>query len=80
MKGGKVMYRVIHIDSDERIKRISDLASKEPYEIFLSNSTTMLNAKSILGLCSLVGQNVNIVAEDNADPYRFMRVVDKMMG
>lgn len=74
------MIKRIHLDSNERIKRISDLASKEPYEIYLSNSTTMLNAKSILGLFSLVGQDVNIVAEDNADPYRFMRVVNKMMA
>ena len=74
------MIKRIHLDSNERIKRISDLASKEPYEIYLSNSTTMLNAKSILGLFSLVGQDVNIVAEDNADPYRFMCVVNKMMA
>lgn len=74
------MYRTIHIDTQDRVKRISDLASKEPYDIFLSNSNTMLNAKSILGLFSLVGQDVHIVAEDNADPYRFMRVVNKMMN
>lgn len=74
------MYRTIHIDTQDRVKRISDLASREPYEIFLSDSYTMLNAKSILGLFSLVGKNIRIVAEDNADPDRFMRVVDKMMA
>lgn len=74
------MVKRIHLDSEERIKRISDLASKEPYDIFLSNSIAMLNAKSILGLFSLLGQDVNIVAEDNADPYRFMKVVEKMMN
>ena len=40
----------------------------------------MVNAKSLLGLFSFVGKDVLMVAEDNANPDRFLRVVRKMVA
>lgn len=74
------MVKSIYLEDKDRVKKISELAGKEPYDIWISGSNTMLNAKSILGLFALIGQKVNIVAEDNVDPYRFMHTVNKMMA
>ncbi len=74
------MVKSVYLEDKDRVKKISELASKEPYDIWVSGSTTILNAKSILGLFALIGQKVNIVAEDNVDPYRFMHTVNKMMA
>lgn len=38
----------------------------------------MLDARSLLGLMALVGQRVHVVAEDDVDPKRFSRLVEKM--
>ena len=40
----------------------------------------MLNAKSLLGLYSLIGKRVYIVAEDNVNPNKFLKVVEKMVA
>ena len=46
--------------------------------MWLSTDTVMLDARSLLGLLSLVGQRVRVVAEDNVNPKRFSRLVDRM--
>lgn len=74
------MVYPISFDSPERVKKVSDLACNEPYEIWVSCENNMLNAKSLLGLYSLVGKDVLVVAEDNANPERFLRVVRKMVA
>ena len=47
-------------------------------EVWLSTDTLMLDARSLLGLMALVGQRVHVVAEDDVDPKRFSRLVEKM--
>ena len=74
------MVYPIRFDSSERIKKVSDLASNEPYDIWVSCKNDMVNAKSLLGLFSFVGKDVLVVAEDNANPDRFLRVVRKMVA
>lgn len=73
------MNRTIDIESPKQLEKISRLAGKAPYDIWLSTDTVMLDARSLLGLMSLVGQRVRVVAEDNVDPSRFSRLVDKML-
>ena len=79
-KGGVKMVYPVHLDSKEKIEKISNLACKEPFDIWISSDMDMLNAKSLLGLYSLVGKDVLVVAEDNANPERFLRVVRKMVA
>ena len=72
------MVRAIDIKNNEQVEKINELASRAPYEVWLSTDTVMLDARSLLGLMSLVGKRVNVVVEDNVDPKRFSRMVDRM--
>ena len=70
--------KVIDIKTKEQAEKISDLASKVPYEVWLSTNTVMLDARSLLGILSLVGKRASVVAEDDVDPRSFSKLVDKM--
>jgi len=67
----------INITSKDQIERISRLASREPYDVYLSTDTVILDARSLVGLFSLVGKRVRMVAGDRVDPQAFCRLVDK---
>ena len=72
------MTRNIDIKSDEQVGRINRLACEAPYEVWLSTDTVMLDARSLLGLYSLVGQQVKVVTEDTVDPKAVSRLVERM--
>ena len=72
------MNRTIEIKTTEQVEKINRLACEAPYEVWLSTDTLMLDARSLLGLMALVGQRVHVVAEDDVDPKRFSRLVEKM--
>lgn len=72
------MNRTIDIKTPEQVEKINRLACEAPYEVWLSTDTLMLDARSLLGLMALVGQRVHVVAEDDVDPKRFSRLVEKM--
>ena len=73
------MTKVIDIKTKEQAEKISDLASKAPYEVWLSTDTVMLDARSLLGILSLVGKRASVVAEDKVNPRSFSKLVDKMV-
>lgn len=72
------MIKTINITDNRQVERISDLASKAPYEVWLSDDTVMLDARSLLGLFALVGKRVNVVVEDDVNPRAFAKLVRKM--
>ncbi len=72
------MNKTIEIKTPAQAEKINQLASEAPYEVWLSTDTVMLDARSLLGLMALVGKRVHVVAEDNADPKWFARLVDRM--
>ena len=72
------MTKSIEITDNRQVERIHDLASKAPYEVWLTDDTVMLDARSLLGLFALVGKRVNVVAEDDVNPKAFARLVSKM--
>lgn len=74
------MVRQLEIKSKEQIEKINSLACKEPYEVWLSTDTDMLDARSLLGLYALMGKKVNVVAEDYVNPKAFSKLVDKMVA
>ena len=47
------MTKTIDITSRDQVRRISELASRMPYEVWLSTDTVMLDARSLLGLYAL---------------------------
>lgn len=73
------MTKSIDIVDGRQLERISDLASKAPYEVWLSDDTMMLDARSLLGLFALIGKRVHVVAEDDVNPKAFDKLVSKMV-
>ena len=72
------MTKVIDIKTKDQAMKINELASQAPYEVWLSTDTVMLDARSLLGILSLVGKRASVVAEDNVNPRSFSKLVDKM--
>ena len=72
------MTKSIMITDNRQVERINDLATKAPYEVWLTDDTLMLDARSLLGLFALVGKRVNVVAEDDVNPRAFEKLVNKM--
>ena len=72
------MTKSIQITDNSQVERISDLASKAPYEVWLSDDTVMLDARSLLGLFALVGKKARVVAGDHVDPRAFGKLVAQM--
>ena len=73
------MTKVIDIKTKDQAMKINELASQAPYEVWLSTDTVMLDARSLLGILSLVGKRASVVAEDNVNPRSFSKLVDKMV-
>lgn len=60
------------------VEKINEIACKEPFEVWASTDTVMLDCRSLLGLYSLVGKKVHIVAEDYVEPKMFAKMISKM--
>ena len=73
-----IMTKTIEITSKSQVEKINQLASKAPYEVWLSADAVMLDARSLLGLFALVGKKARVVVADNVNPKAFGKLVDKM--
>lgn len=76
--GLNIMVKQIDIKTPAQVQKLSELASQEPYDISLVTSTVVLDARSLLGLYSLIGQRVTVAADDHADPVRFAKLLKKL--
>ena len=72
------MTREIAIKDRGQVERINQLACGAPYEVWLSTDSVLLDARSLLGLFALIGQQARVVVEDDVDPRRFNKLVSKM--
>jgi len=70
------MIREIVIRDKAQLEKINRLACQAPYEVWLNSGAIMLDARSLLGLCILVGRRANVVVEDDIDP----RALDKLVA
>ena len=68
-------YRV---DSTEDLIKLSELACKEDFPIYISTPYGQLDARSLLGLFTLVGQDVNLVASDHSCAKQFTKFITKL--
>lgn len=66
------------IETKEDLYRLSELASHEDYPIYISTDYGMLDAKSILALFTILGQEINLVAPDHANSKDFMNFISKL--
>ncbi len=72
------MVKEIEIKNADQVYQINALATEAPYEVWLATSTVMLDARSLMGLFTLVGQKAKVVVEDDVNPTSFSRLVDRM--
>ena len=72
------MTYTIQLDDKDDIMKLSEIASQQPFEINVSKGLVTVNAKSLLALFTLIGEKVNLVAPDHADPQQFIDAVKKM--
>lgn len=72
------MIKELNIKNEGQIRRINQIASQAPYEVWLNSGAVMLDARSLLGLYALIGKRVHVVAEDDVSPSAFSRLVDSM--
>ena len=71
-------YHPFKVESKEDLQRLSELASKEDYNIYLSTSTAMFDAKSLLALFTILGKEVSLIAPDHADNEKFTKFIEKL--
>lgn len=72
------MTYTVQLDTMEEIQKLNEIASEQPFEINVSKGLVTINAKSLLALFALIGEKVNLVAPDHADPQAFIDAVKKM--
>ena len=72
------MTYTIQLDSTADIQKLCEIAAEQPFEINVSKGCVTVNAKSLLALFTLIGEKVNLVAPDHADPQKFIEAVKKM--
>lgn len=74
------MHIPIKIENIDGAKRLIDWASEQKFEVFLSaGANVMINAKSLLGTCSLIGEEVSLVVGDHVDSEEFTSALKKLM-
>ena len=66
------------IESKEDLYRLSELASQEDFSIFLSTSSEIFDAKSLLALFTILGKEVNLTAPDHVDAKKFTKFIEKL--
>ena len=71
------MIKTVKFETKEDLRRFSELATQEEYGIFISTPYGQLDAKSLLALFTIMGQEVNIVAPDHVKPAKFLAFLDK---
>jgi hypothetical protein len=72
------MVHPYKINSKEDLYKLSELACKEDYPIYISTPYGQLDARSLLGLFTVVGQDINLVAGDHACAKDFSRFITKL--
>lgn len=71
-------YHPFKVETKEDLYRLSELASQEDFNIYLSTSTAMFDAKSLLALFTILGKEVSLIAPDHADGNKFAKFIEKL--
>ena len=70
------MVTPVKFETKEDLFRFSELASKQDFNIYIGTEYGQLDAKSLLALFTILGQEVNIVAPDHASADKFIKFLD----
>jgi hypothetical protein len=66
------------INSKDDLYRLSELACQEDFPIYISTPYGQLDARSVLGLFTIMGQEVNLVASDHSCAKEFSKFINKL--
>ena len=71
----------IKINNVQGAQHLIDWAVNQDFDIYLSTgANVMINAKSFLGVCALVGQEVDIVVADHIPSEQFTKALEALMS
>ena len=65
-------------NNKEELYRLSELASKQDFPIYISTPYGQLDARSVLGLFSMMGKEISLVAPDGTDNNQFLNFIQKL--
>ena len=71
------MVQPVVFKTKEDLFRFSELASKEDFPIYISTPYGQLDARSVLGLFTILNTNVNIVVGDHNSADKFSAFLNK---
>jgi hypothetical protein len=66
------------INAVEDLYKLSDLACKEDFPVYISTPYGQIDARSVLGLFTVIGKDIHLVAPDHADVKDFHKFLDKL--
>jgi hypothetical protein len=66
------------ITSREDLIKLSELACEEDFPIYISTPYGQLDARSLLGLFTVVNQDINLVAPDHLCSNKFFNFINKL--
>jgi hypothetical protein len=73
------MIYPITLRNKEDVIRLNEMATKEKFNLNVSNGSVVIDAKSLLALFSLIGKTVNLVTSDSTDPSQFRAFLKKFI-
>ena len=66
------------IESKEDLVKLCELACKEDFPIYISTEYGQVDARSLLGLFTIIGKDINLVAGDHSCAKEFTRFISKL--
>ena len=66
------------INDKNDLVRLCELASKEDFPIYISTDYGQIDARSLLGLFTVVGKDINLVAGDHSCVKEFTKFISKL--
>ena len=66
------------IESKEDLVKLCELACKEDFPIYISTEYGQVDARSLLGLFTIIGKDINLVAGDHSCPKEFSSFIAKL--
>ena len=66
------------INTKEDLVKLSELACKEDYPVYINTPYGQIDARSLLGLFTILGKDIHLVAPDQTDVKDFYKFIDKL--
>ena len=66
------------IESKDDLVKLCELACKEKFPVYISTDYGQVDARSLLGLFTIIGKDINLVAGDHTCVKDFTRFIQKL--